>query len=82
MSRAHGAVIKFMDIVDFVGFLYSQIPVLQIPMTYCVCLVFFTGYLQVFISFCQSFREGGVGKNGSTVAVRAALMSIFFFILL
>ncbi|XP_077289829.1 choline/ethanolaminephosphotransferase 1 bbc isoform X2 [Arctopsyche grandis] len=55
------------------------IPVLQIPMTYSVCLVFFTGYLQVFIGFCQSFREGGIGKNGSTVAGTSVLSPVIPF---
>ncbi|XP_075212579.1 choline/ethanolaminephosphotransferase 1 bbc isoform X2 [Lycorma delicatula] len=27
------------------------------------------GYLLVFIEFCQNFRSGGAGKNGSTVAL-------------
>ncbi|XP_077289833.1 choline/ethanolaminephosphotransferase 1 bbc isoform X6 [Arctopsyche grandis] len=57
----------------------TSIPVLQIPMTYSVCLVFFTGYLQVFIGFCQSFREGGIGKNGSTVAGTSVLSPVIPF---
>lgn len=34
------------------------------------CAIFFFGYFQVFIAFMKIFVDGGVGKNGSTVAVR------------
>lgn len=37
---------------------------------YIVCAVFSSGFLQVLVSFCQIFNNGGIGKNGSTVAVR------------
>ncbi|XP_065083500.1 cholinephosphotransferase 1 isoform X7 [Ochlerotatus camptorhynchus] len=36
---------------------------------FAVCGIFTLGYLQVFITFCKMFHDGGVGKNGSTVAL-------------
>lgn len=33
-------------------------------------LLLYLGYFQVFLSFIEKLKMGGVGKNGSTVAVR------------
>ncbi|XP_055628829.1 cholinephosphotransferase 1 isoform X4 [Toxorhynchites rutilus septentrionalis] len=47
----------------------TKMPVIGSTWNYTVCAIFSLGYLQVFITFCRAFREGGVGKNGSTVAL-------------
>nr|XP_029723909.1 cholinephosphotransferase 1 isoform X1 [Aedes albopictus] len=47
---------------------------------YTVCTIFSLGYLQVFITFCRTFHEGGVGKNGSTVAGTSVLSPIIPFL--
>ncbi|XP_062562005.1 cholinephosphotransferase 1 isoform X6 [Armigeres subalbatus] len=47
---------------------------------YAVCAFFSLGYLQVFITFCRTFHEGGVGKNGSTVAGTSVLSPIIPFL--
>ncbi|XP_048511736.1 cholinephosphotransferase 1 isoform X2 [Athalia rosae] len=31
--------------------------------------IFYAGYIHVFVEFCRVFESGGVGKNGSTIAL-------------
>ncbi|XP_065083472.1 cholinephosphotransferase 1 isoform X4 [Ochlerotatus camptorhynchus] len=47
---------------------------------FAVCGIFTLGYLQVFITFCKMFHDGGVGKNGSTVAGTSVLSPIIPFL--
>lgn len=49
-----------------IGLTWNHVPVLS----------FSFGYFQVFLSFLNSFVIGGVGKNGSTVAVR--ILYVFY----
>jgi len=32
-------------------------------------MVFYAGFVHVFLEFCKVFESGGIGKNGSTIAV-------------
>jgi len=34
-----------------------------------VAVLFYAGYVYVFLEFCKVFESGGIGKNGSTIAV-------------
>lgn len=34
-----------------------------------VAVLFYAGYIHVFLEFCKVFESGGIGKNGSTIAV-------------
>ncbi|XP_046429756.1 cholinephosphotransferase 1 isoform X6 [Neodiprion virginianus] len=34
-----------------------------------VAVIFYAGYIHVFVEFCRVFESGGVGKNGSTIAL-------------
>lgn len=34
-----------------------------------VAVFFYAGYIHVFLEFCKVFESGGIGKNGSTIAV-------------
>lgn len=34
-----------------------------------VAAIFYAGYAHVFLQFCKVFESGGIGKNGSTIAV-------------
>lgn len=52
-----------------------QVPLIGGSWNYGVCGVFTFGFAQMLITFCQTFRAGGVGKNGSTVAVSFYLRS-------
>ncbi|XP_055600701.1 cholinephosphotransferase 1 isoform X5 [Uranotaenia lowii] len=51
------------------GIWMTKIPVLGWTWNHSVNVFFGLGFLQVFVTFCRTFREGGVGKNGSTVAL-------------
>lgn len=42
-----------------------------------VAVTFYAGYVNVFIQFCKVFESGGVGKNGSTIAV--SFSTVFFY---
>lgn len=55
-------------------------PVIGLTWNYAVNAFFSSGYLQVFITFCRTFHEGGVGKNGSTVAGTSVLSPIIPFL--
>lgn len=48
-------------------------PFFDYPFNFIVCLIFFSGYVQMIIEFLKMFITGGIGKNGSTVAVRIYL---------
>ncbi|KAJ8919490.1 hypothetical protein NQ315_002111 [Exocentrus adspersus] len=41
-----------------------------------VCMVFYTGYFQMFVAFFGRLKIGGVGKNGSTVAIPTMDMEV------
>ncbi|XP_055537151.1 cholinephosphotransferase 1 isoform X2 [Wyeomyia smithii] len=58
----------------------TKIPLIGGTWNYSVCAIFSLGYLQVLITFCRTFREGGVGKNGSTVAGTSVLSPIIPFL--
>ncbi|XP_052563270.1 cholinephosphotransferase 1 isoform X1 [Culex pipiens pallens] len=51
------------------GIWMTKMPLIGLTWNYTVNAFFSLGYLQVFVTFCRTFREGGVGKNGSTVAI-------------
>ncbi|XP_076546968.1 choline/ethanolaminephosphotransferase 1 bbc isoform X2 [Osmia lignaria lignaria] len=34
-----------------------------------VAVLFYAGYIHVFLEFCKVFESGGIGKNGSTIAL-------------
>lgn len=53
-------------------------PFFDYPFNFIVCLIFFSGYVQMIIEFLKMFITGGSGKNGSTVAVRISFK--FFFL--
>lgn len=54
--------------IFFVPFSPIQIPLLDSTnLLLCACFLF--GFGRSFISFCDIFKTGGIGKNGSTVAV-------------
>ncbi|CAH1102404.1 unnamed protein product [Psylliodes chrysocephalus] len=52
---------------------------LDIYMAQVICTVFYLGYFQVFLSFLESLKIGGVGKNGSTIAGTSVLSPIIPF---
>ncbi|XP_053688000.1 cholinephosphotransferase 1 isoform X2 [Sabethes cyaneus] len=58
----------------------TKIPLIGGTWNYAVCAIFSLGYLQVFITFCRAFQEGGIGKNGSTVAGTSVLSPIIPFL--
>ncbi|XP_041783044.1 cholinephosphotransferase 1 isoform X2 [Anopheles merus] len=58
----------------------TKMPLLGGSWNYTVCAIFTFGFVQVFTTFCQSFRAGGVGKNGSTVAGTSVLSPIIPFL--
>nr|XP_040239858.2 cholinephosphotransferase 1 isoform X2 [Anopheles coluzzii] len=58
----------------------TKMPLLGGSWNYAVCAIFTFGFVQVFTTFCQSFRAGGVGKNGSTVAGTSVLSPIIPFL--
>ncbi|TGZ46161.1 Uncharacterized protein DBV15_05417, partial [Temnothorax longispinosus] len=46
------------------------IPVLGVgTLNNYIAMVFYAGYVHVFLEFCKVFESGGIGKNGSTIAV-------------
>ncbi|CAH1102406.1 unnamed protein product [Psylliodes chrysocephalus] len=49
---------------------------LDIYMAQVICTVFYLGYFQVFLSFLESLKIGGVGKNGSTIALPTMDMEV------
>uniref|UniRef100_A0A4Y0B6R7 diacylglycerol cholinephosphotransferase n=1 Tax=Anopheles funestus TaxID=62324 RepID=A0A4Y0B6R7_ANOFN len=58
----------------------TKIPIVGGTWNHTVCATFTFGFIQMFITFCQSFRAGGVGKNGSTVAGTSVLSPIIPFL--
>ncbi|XP_058464935.1 cholinephosphotransferase 1 isoform X2 [Malaya genurostris] len=58
----------------------TKIPLIGGSWNYTVCTIFTLGYLQVFVTFCRTFRDGGIGKNGSTVAGTSVLSPIIPFL--
>ncbi|KAL0114241.1 hypothetical protein PUN28_011502 [Cardiocondyla obscurior] len=57
-----------------------EIPVLGVGTfsTY-MAMVFYAGYIHVFLEFCKVFESGGIGKNGSTIAGTSVLSPIIPF---
>ncbi|XP_003695947.1 cholinephosphotransferase 1 isoform X1 [Apis florea] len=46
------------------------IPVLGVgTISNYVAVLFYAGYIHVFLEFCKVFESGGIGKNGSTIAL-------------
>ncbi|XP_029670261.1 choline/ethanolaminephosphotransferase 1 isoform X5 [Formica exsecta] len=46
------------------------IPVLGVgTLNNYIAVIFYAGYVQVFLEFCKVFESGGIGKNGSTIAL-------------
>ncbi|XP_066591558.1 cholinephosphotransferase 1 isoform X1 [Prorops nasuta] len=35
----------------------------------CAAMLFYAGYIHVFLAFCKVIESGGIGKNGSTIAL-------------
>ncbi|XP_035790908.1 cholinephosphotransferase 1-like isoform X2 [Anopheles albimanus] len=58
----------------------TKVPLIGGSWNYGVCGVFTFGFVQMLITFCQTFRAGGVGKNGSTVAGTSVLSPIIPFL--
>ncbi|XP_029670235.1 cholinephosphotransferase 1 isoform X2 [Formica exsecta] len=47
-----------------------EIPVLGVgTLNNYIAVIFYAGYVQVFLEFCKVFESGGIGKNGSTIAL-------------
>ncbi|XP_043508051.1 cholinephosphotransferase 1 isoform X7 [Frieseomelitta varia] len=44
-----------------------------------VAVLFYAGYIHVFLEFCKIFESGGIGKNGSTIAGTSVLSPIIPF---
>ncbi|KAL0114238.1 hypothetical protein PUN28_011502 [Cardiocondyla obscurior] len=44
-----------------------------------MAMVFYAGYIHVFLEFCKVFESGGIGKNGSTIAGTSVLSPIIPF---
>ncbi|CAL1673746.1 unnamed protein product [Lasius platythorax] len=56
------------------------IPVLHVgTLNNYVAVLFYAGYVQVFLEFCKVFESGGIGKNGSTIAGTSVLSPIIPF---
>uniref|UniRef100_A0AAG5DHC2 diacylglycerol cholinephosphotransferase n=1 Tax=Anopheles atroparvus TaxID=41427 RepID=A0AAG5DHC2_ANOAO len=58
----------------------TKMPLAGGTWNYVVCGVFTFGFLQMLVTFYQTFRAGGVGKNGSTVAGTSVLSPIIPFL--
>ncbi|XP_043265443.1 cholinephosphotransferase 1 isoform X2 [Colletes gigas] len=57
-----------------------EIPVLGVgTVSNCVAVIFYAGYVHVFLEFCKVFESGGIGKNGSTIAGTSVLSPIIPF---
>ncbi|CAL1673748.1 unnamed protein product [Lasius platythorax] len=57
-----------------------EIPVLHVgTLNNYVAVLFYAGYVQVFLEFCKVFESGGIGKNGSTIAGTSVLSPIIPF---
>ncbi|XP_072759026.1 cholinephosphotransferase 1 isoform X3 [Anoplolepis gracilipes] len=57
-----------------------EIPVLGVgTLNNYVAVLFYAGYVQVFLEFCKVFESGGIGKNGSTIAGTSVLSPIIPF---
>ncbi|XP_020296552.1 choline/ethanolaminephosphotransferase 1 isoform X7 [Pseudomyrmex gracilis] len=44
-----------------------------------VAVIFYAGFIHVFLEFCRVFESGGIGKNGSTIAGTSVLSPIIPF---
>ncbi|XP_070154391.1 cholinephosphotransferase 1 isoform X2 [Polyergus mexicanus] len=57
-----------------------EIPVLGVgTFNNYIAVIFYAGYVQVFLEFCKVFESGGIGKNGSTIAGTSVLSPIIPF---
>ncbi|XP_071573199.1 cholinephosphotransferase 1 isoform X3 [Temnothorax nylanderi] len=57
-----------------------EIPVLGVgTLNNYIAMVFYAGYVHVFLEFCKVFESGGIGKNGSTIAGTSVLSPIIPF---
>ncbi|XP_053976152.1 cholinephosphotransferase 1-like isoform X2 [Hylaeus volcanicus] len=57
-----------------------EIPVLGVgTVNNYVAVIFYAGYVHVFLEFCKVFESGGIGKNGSTIAGTSVLSPIIPF---
>ncbi|XP_012534146.1 cholinephosphotransferase 1 isoform X6 [Monomorium pharaonis] len=57
-----------------------EIPVLGVgTLSNYIAMVFYAGYIHVFLEFCKVFESGGIGKNGSTIAGTSVLSPIIPF---
>ncbi|XP_032675437.1 cholinephosphotransferase 1 isoform X3 [Odontomachus brunneus] len=57
-----------------------EIPVLGVgTLSNYVAVIFYAGYVHVFLEFCKVFESGGIGKNGSTIAGTSVLSPIIPF---
>ncbi|XP_050449377.1 cholinephosphotransferase 1 isoform X3 [Cataglyphis hispanica] len=57
-----------------------EIPVLGVgTLNNYIAVIFYAGYVQVFLEFCKVFESGGIGKNGSTIAGTSVLSPIIPF---
>ncbi|XP_020296549.1 cholinephosphotransferase 1 isoform X4 [Pseudomyrmex gracilis] len=57
-----------------------EIPVLGLgTLNNYVAVIFYAGFIHVFLEFCRVFESGGIGKNGSTIAGTSVLSPIIPF---
>ncbi|XP_017889714.1 cholinephosphotransferase 1 isoform X4 [Ceratina calcarata] len=57
-----------------------EIPVLGLgTVSNYIAVLFYAGYVHVFLEFCKVFESGGIGKNGSTIAGTSVLSPIIPF---
>ncbi|XP_076240632.1 choline/ethanolaminephosphotransferase 1 bbc isoform X3 [Calliopsis andreniformis] len=57
-----------------------EMPVLGVgTISNYVAVLFYAGYIHVFLEFCKVFESGGIGKNGSTIAGTSVLSPIIPF---
>ncbi|XP_076678100.1 choline/ethanolaminephosphotransferase 1 bbc isoform X7 [Andrena cerasifolii] len=57
-----------------------EMPVLGVgTVSNYVAVLFYAGYIHVFLEFCKVFESGGIGKNGSTIAGTSVLSPIIPF---
>jgi len=44
-----------------------------------IAVLFYAGFIKVFLEFCKVFESGGIGKNGSTIAVSPQKMAFIIY---
>ncbi|XP_063223553.1 cholinephosphotransferase 1 isoform X2 [Bacillus rossius redtenbacheri] len=57
----------------------TEIPILEGRLSHVVSAIFYMGFARAFVAFLLIFEEGGIGKNGSTVAGTSVLSPVIPF---